>query len=141
MALSIKLSSFSDFTAVNVEGLGVIKVKKESSNQASRRTEIIRDVFKLQDEGKALEKRIKKLQQSGVSEDDEEFIKLEKKGSTTLERIAELNKEEKDLRKSRLSDDEGGKLVDLLFNNATDEDIAKVLAVEVVKDEEDGEIS
>ena len=41
MALSIRLSSFSDFTAVNVEGLGVIKVKKESSNQGARHSEII----------------------------------------------------------------------------------------------------
>ena len=130
MALSIRLSSFSDFTAVNVEGLGVIKVKKESSNQGARHSEIIRDIFKLQDQGKALEQKINSLLAEGKGQDDPEFLKLEKKGSEALEKISELRTEDQKLRKSRLSDDEGGKLVDMLFDSASDQDIAKLLNIE-----------
>ena len=130
MALSIRLSSFSDFTAVNVEGLGVIKVKKESSNQGARHSEIIRDIFRLQDQGKALQQKISALIAEGKGEDDPEFIKLEKKGSEALEKISELRTEDQKLRKSRLSDDEGGKLVDILFDSASDQDIAKLLNIE-----------
>ena len=130
MALSIRLSSFSDFTAVNVEGLGVIKVKKESSNQGARHSEIIRDIFRLQDQGKALQQKISALIAEGKGEDDPEFIKLEKKGSEALEKISELRTEDQKLRKSRLTDDEGGKLVDILFDSASDQDIAKLLNIE-----------
>ena len=130
MALSIRLSSFSDFTAVNVEGLGVIKVKKESSNQGARHSEIIRDIFRLQDQGKALNQKISALIAEGKGEDDPEFTKLEKKGSEALEKISELRTEDQKLRKSRLSDDEGGKLVDILFDSASDQDIAKLLNIE-----------
>lgn len=128
--ISIRLSSFSDFTAVNVEGLGVIKVKKESSNQGARHSEIIRDIFKLQDQGKALEQKINSLLAEGKGQDDPEFLKLEKKGSEALEKISELRTEDQKLRKSRLSDDEGGKLVDMLFDSASDQDIAKLLNIE-----------
>lgn len=128
--ISIRLSSFSDFTAVNVEGLGVIKVKKESSNQGARHSEIIRDIFKLQDQGKALEQKINSLLAEGKGQDDPEFLKLEKKGSEALEKISELRTEDQKLRKSRLSDDEGGKLVDILFDSASDQDIAKLLNIE-----------
>ena len=130
MALSIRLSSFSDFTAVNVEGLGVIKVKKESSNQGARHSEIIRDIFRLQDQGKVLQQKISALIAEGKGENDPEFIKLEKKGSEALEKISELRTEDQKLRKSRLSDDEGGKLVDILFDSASDQDIAKLLNIE-----------
>ena len=128
--ISIRLSSFSDFTAVNVEGLGVIKVKKESSNQGARHSEIIRDIFRLQDQGKALNQKISALIAEGKGEDDPEFIKLEKKGSEALEKISELRTEDQKLRKSRLTDDEGGKLVDILFDSASDQDIAKLLNIE-----------
>ena len=128
--ISIRLSSFSDFTAVNVEGLGVIKVKKESSNQGARHSEIIRDIFRLQDQGKALQQKISALIAEGKGENDPEFLKLEKKGSEALEKISELRTEDQKLRKSRLSDDEGGKLVDILFDSASDQDIAKLLNIE-----------
>ena len=130
MALSIRLSSFSDFTAVNVEGLGVIKVKKESSNQGARHSEIIRDIFRLQDQGKALQQKMSALIAKGKGENDPEFTKPEKKISEALEKISELRTEDQKLRKSRLTDDEGGKLVDILFDSASDQDIAKLLNIE-----------
>lgn len=134
--ISIRLSSFSDYTAVNVEGLGVIKVKKESSNQGARHAEIVRDIFKLQDLSRSLDKKSRELLASGKDESDPEFIKLESKGADALDKITELRKEEQQLRKSRLSDDEGGKLVDLLFEHASDEDIAKLLNTEPEEKEE-----
>lgn len=134
--ISIRLSSFSDFTAVNVEGLGVIKVKKESSNQGARHAEIVRDIFKLQDLSRSLDKKSKELLASGKDESDPEFIKLESKGADALDKITELRKEEQQLRKSRLADDEGGRLVDLLFEHASDEDIAKLLNTEPEEKEE-----
>lgn len=129
--LSIRLSSFSDFTLVNVEGLGIIKVKKESSNQGARIQEIMRDTFKLQDEGKTLDKQIKRLIDDGKSSDDPELIKLEKKGTEILDKVSNLRNESMKIRRMRLSDDEDGKLVNILFDSASDEDIAKLLALEV----------
>lgn len=126
--ISIALSSFDDFTAVNVEGLGVIKVRKESSNQGLRQSENTRDIFKLQDESRALDISLRKLIADGKTEDDPEIIKLEKKGTEKLDRITEARREIQMLRKSRLSDDDGGALVERLFEDATDEDISKLLA-------------
>lgn len=134
--ISIRLSSFSDFTAVNVEGLGIIKVKKESSNQGARHAEIVRDIFKLQELSRSLDKRSRELIEQGKDESDPELMKLEKKGTEALDKITELRKEEQQLRRSRLSDDEGGKLVDLLFEHASDEDIAKLLNTEPEEKEE-----
>lgn len=136
--ISIRLSSFSDFTAVNVDGLGIIKVKKESSNQGARRSEIVRDIFKLQDEAKTLNKKMEKLQKEGKGENDPEFEKLESKAATKLDAITQLQTDHQKLVRSRLSDDEGGKLVDLLFEHASDEDISRLLALEGTK-EEDGQ--
>lgn len=129
--ISIRLSSFSDFTAVNVEGLGVIKVKKESSNQALRRSEILRDIFALQDEAKRLDDEQKKLMSEGKTENDPEIIKLEHKATSKLDKVTELQKMNQQLAKARLSDDEDGKLVEKLYDNASDEDIARLLALEV----------
>lgn len=141
MTLSIRLSSFSDFTAVNVEGLGVIKVKKESSNQGARQQEIIRDIFKLQDSSKRLGKKIEALEAAGKTEDDAEYQKLNNKALEALESVTELQKEALALRKSRLEDDEDGKLVELLFANASDEDITKLLDIEKEEEKENGEDS
>lgn len=139
--ISIRLSSFSDFTAVNVEGLGVIKVKKESSNQALTRSEIVRDIFKLQDEAKTLQKQQEKLEAEGKREDDPEFAKLERKATEKLDRITDLQRTNHELVKSRLSDNEDGKLVEKLYELTSDEDIAKLLAIEPDKkaDKEDDE--
>lgn len=126
--ISIRLSSFSDFTAVNVEGLGVIKVKKESSNQGLRRSETIRDIFKLQDEAKRISKQMEKLTAEGKKETDPEVEKLESKATEKLNLITELQRTNQELMRSRLSDDEGGKLVNKLYELATDEDIAKLFA-------------
>lgn len=127
--ISIALSSISDFTAVNVDGLGVIKVKKESSNQGLKHSENIRDIYKLQDEAKRFSKQMDKLLAEGKEKTDPEVVKLESKATETLDRITDIRKEEQDLRRARLFDDEDGKLVKLLFENASDEDIAKLFAV------------
>lgn len=134
---SIRLSSFSDTTDVNVEGLGIIKVKKESSNQGARHSEIVREIYKIQEASKQLDKKITTLLLEGKTDSDPEFVKLENKGRAFLDRISELRLEDQQLRKSRLSDDEGGKLVDILFENASDEDIAKLLSFSFLKEQND----
>lgn len=135
--ISIRLSSFSDFTAVNVEGLGVIKVKKESSNQGLRRSEIMNGIFELQAEAKNLEKRMKKLSAEGKKEGDPEVDKLESRASEKIARMTDLQQTYQKLSRSRLFDDEDGKLVDKLYELATDEDIAKVLATADKKKDDD----
>lgn len=127
--ISIALSSLDEYKDINVEGLGVIRVKKESSNQGLKSSENIRDIYKLQDESKALSKKVKKLIESGAGEDDEEIVKLNTKGTDKLDRITEIRKSEQDMKKSRMSDYDGGKLVEYLFNNANDEDIARIFAL------------
>lgn len=135
--ISIRLSSFSDYTAVNVEGLGVIKVKKESSNQGLRRSEAIRDIFKLQDEAKRISKQMEKLTAEGKKENDPEVEKLESKATEKLNLITELQRTNQELMRSRLSDDEGGKLVNKLYELATDKDIAKLFATTEKKDDDE----
>lgn len=137
--ISIALSSFNDFTSVNVEGLGVIKVCKESSNQGLRHSENIRDIFNLQNDVAKLEKRIKKLLSEGKTSDDEEIMKLEQKGTDNLVRITDIRKQEQVLCRARLSDDEEGKLVEELFNRASDEDISKLLAAGDITDTNESE--
>lgn len=126
---SIALSSLNETFDVNVEGLGIIKVKKESSNQGLKRSEHIRDIFKLQDESKRLDKKVKKLIADGVDENDPQIVKLTEEGTAKLDKITEVSKAEHEMRRSRLSDDEGGKLVEKLFDSASDEDIAKLFAI------------
>lgn len=133
--ISIALNSLSDYKAINVEGLGVINVRRESSNQATKSSENVRDIFKLQDEAKKLEKRAKELTDTGAKDDDPELIKLNEKSTAKLEKITEIRVSEMAMRKSRLSDNEGGKLVEKLFDLASDEDIAKVFALAEAKDE------
>lgn len=135
--ISIRLSSFSDFTEVNVEGLGIIKVRKESSNQGARISEITRDIFNLQDQGKSIEKKIKKLHEEGKDESSPEFEKLNKKGGEALDMITNLRAEHHALRKARLSDNEGGKLVEILFDNTDDTDISKLLAAGELTEQEE----
>lgn len=129
MTVSIKLGSIDEKVAVNIEGLGTVYVKKESSNQGLKTSENMRDVFKLQDEAKKLEKQALKLVAEGKSDDSPEIKKLEAKSMEKLDRITEIRKIEQDMKKSRLSDDKNGELVDFLFNNASDEDIARVFAI------------
>lgn len=124
--ISIKLSSFNDFTAVNVEGLGVIKIKKESSDQGLRHSEIIRDLFKLKDESKNLDTLIDKLLAEGKDNSDPEIVKLNQKAVQTLSKITALRRENQELRRGRLFDDKNGELVEKLFNNATDDDISSL---------------
>lgn len=129
MTVSIKLGSIDEKVAVNIEGLGTVYVKKESSNQGLKTSENMRDVFKLQDEAKKLEKQALKLVAEGKSDDSPEIKKIEAKSMEKLDRITEIRKIEQDMKKSRLSDDKNGELVDFLFNNASDEDIARVFAI------------
>ena len=127
--VSIQLTSLTDYKSINVEGLGVIKVRPESSNQGMRHSEIVRDIYKLQDESKKNDKKLKKLLAEGFKEDSEEIQKIESVSTATLERITELRKTVQEMRQSRLSDDEGGKLVKKLYEDASDEDIAKLFAL------------
>lgn len=130
MALtSIKLVSLDDFSEINVEGLGVIKVRKESSNQGLKLSENTRDIFKLQDETKSIEKKVKKLTDDGAKDDDPEIEKLNSKATEKLDKITEIRKSIQDMHRARLSDYEDGKLVDFLFDNASDEDIARLFAL------------
>lgn len=129
MAISIALSSLTDVYSVNVEGLGVIHIKKESSNQGLKTSENVRDIFKLQDEAKALQKKIEKLIKDGKTEEDVEIEKLNSKAVEKLDKISEIRKSEHDMRKARMSDDEGGSLVDKLYDLASDEDIARLFAL------------
>lgn len=129
MTVSIKLGSIDEKVAVNIEGLGTIYVKKESSNQGLKTSENMRDVFKLQDESKNIQKQVKKLLEEGKNEESPEIKKLEVKSLEKLDKITEIRKIEHEMKKSRLSDDENGKLVEFLFNNASDEDIARVFAI------------
>lgn len=137
--ISIKLSSLNDSKAINVEGLGVIKVKNESSNQGLQVSENTRDIFKLQDEIKKLDKKMRSLIESGAKEDGPEIQKIESKATEKLDRITEIRKSIQDARKSRLSDDEEGKLVKKLFDNATDADISKLFALADGLEGEDSE--
>lgn len=127
--ISITLSSLDDYKTINVEGLGILKVRRESSNQGLKSSENVRDIFKLQDEAKKLEKKSAKLLKDGLKDDDPEIIKLNAKATDKLEQITEIRKSEHEMRKSRIFDDEDGRLVNELFERATDEDIAKLLAL------------
>lgn len=140
---SIALSSLNDYSEVNIEGLGVIKVKKESSNQGLKNSENIRDIYKLQDEAKKLAKQVDDLLLEGKPQDDPEIIKLNTKSTEKLEKITDIRVSQQEMKKSRMFDDENGKLVDYLFDNATDEDIARVFALAggYLKEDEDGEKS
>lgn len=139
MAISIALSSLNETVDVMVEGLGVIKVSKETSNQGLKTSENMRDIFKLQEDGKKLDKRLKKLLAEGKKEGDPEIEKLERQGTEKIDRITEVRRSEYDLKRARLSDDEGGKLVERLYNEASDEDIARIFAVADGKEQaEDG---
>lgn len=139
MAISIALSSLNETVDVMVEGLGVIKVRKETSNQGLKTSENMRDIFKLQEDGKKLDKRLKKLLAEGKKEGDPEIEKLERQGTEKIDRITEVRRSEYDLKRARLSDDEGGKLVERLYNEASDEDIARIFAVADGKEQaEDG---
>ena len=139
--ISIRLSSLDDYKAINVEGLGVIKVKKESSNQGLQVSEDTRDIFRLQDEAKKLDKKIKLLINNGANEDDLEIQKIESKAAEKLDKITEIRKSIQNTRKLRLSDNEGGKLVEKLFDSATDADISKLFALaDGLEDEENVEV-
>ena len=135
--ISISLSSLTDYKTINVGELGVIKVRNESSNQGLKRSETTRDLFKLQQDAKKIDKQMIKLKAEGKTDDDPEVEKLNSIAVEKLSAITELQRAYVDAARSRLFDDEDGKLVDELYDRASPGDIAKLFAS---ADEEQGSV-
>src|SRR5690606_36906241 len=121
--ISISLSNIQHVKTVNIEGLGVLKVRKLGAGEDLDLS------FKQRRLGKLIEELSKidftSLDTSKPS-DIKKIEKLAKKAEALGDEIAEIKKFEFETYKRLLSDDKNGEIVDVIMNTLTDQERAEL---------------
>ncbi len=124
--ISISLNSIQNIKTVNIEGLGVLHIRKLGSGEDLDLSFKQRRVNKLIDELS----NISFVGLDATNPDDIKKIdKLAKKADAIQEEISQIKKDEFDIYKRLLSDDKGGKVVDVIMNTLTPKERAEIFNI------------
>lgn len=124
--ISISLNSIQNIKTVNIEGLGVLKIRKLGSGEDLDLSFKRRRVNKLIDELSAID--FTSLDTKKPS-DLKKMERLSKRADAIQDEIAETKASEFEIYKRLLSDDKGGAVVDVIMNTLTDAERAEIFHI------------
>jgi len=124
--ISISLNSIQNIKTVNIEGLGVLHIRRLGSGEDLDLSFKQRRINKLVDELTAIDF----VGLDATNPDDIKKIdKLAKKADAIQEEISQIKKDEFEVYKRLLSDDKGGKVVDVIMNTLTARERAEIFNI------------
>lgn len=124
--ISIALSNIQDVKTVNIEGLGLLKIRKLGSGEDLDLSFKQRRLNQLID---ALNRIDFTALDAKKPSDLKKIKKLSEKADKIAEEIADIKKSQFDIYKRLLSDDKNGEIVDVIMNTLTDMERAKVFEI------------
>ena len=124
--ISISLSSIQNIKTVNIEGLGVLHIRKLGSGEDLDLSFKQRRINRLIDD-------LNRIDFVGLDAtkpgDIKKIEKLAKKADAIQEEISQIKKDEFEVYKRLLSDDKGGKVVDVIMNTLTPKERAEIFNI------------
>jgi len=124
--ITISLGNIQNIKTVEIEGLGILKIRKLGSGEDLDLSFKQRRMNKLIDE-------LTSISFVGLDarkpKDVKKIDSLAKKADSIQEEISEIKKSEFELYKSLLSDDKGGKVVDVIMNTLNDKERAEIFNI------------
>lgn len=126
--ITISLSDIQNIKTVNIEGLGVLKIRKLGSGEDLDLSVKRRRINKLVDELDSIYNRMGLLDLKKPS-DEKKFDKLSKQAEELGDEISEIKRYEFETYKRLLSDDKNGAVVDVIMNTLSDKERAEIFNI------------
>ena len=121
--ISISLNTIQNIKTVHIKGVGVLNVRKLGAGEELDLSFKLRRLNKIVGELNAIDLTKFNSRKPG---DLKKITKLSEKIDLLSEEASEIKRAEFDIYKRCLSDDEGGKVVDVIMNTLSDEERAEL---------------
>jgi hypothetical protein len=122
-SVSISLNNIQNIKTVNIEGIGVVKVRRLGAGEDLDLSVKVRRLGKLIDELSAIDFT---KYDAKKPEDLKEIEKLTKRAEAISDEVAEIKRFEFETYKRCFSDDKDGALVDVIMNTLTEAERAEL---------------
>lgn len=124
--ISLSLNNIQNVKTVNLEGLGIIKVRKLGSGEELDLSTKMRRTNKILDELSALDFS---SFDTSKAEDLKEIQKLTKKAERLSDELDEIKRFEFETYKRLITDEKNGKVVDVIMNTLTDQERGELFSI------------
>lgn len=117
--ISLSLNNIQNIKTVNIEGVGVIRVRRMGAGEELDLSNKLRRLGKIIDELSAIDFT---KHDASKPEDLKKIAKLAKRAEALSDEVTDIKRFEFDTYKRCISDDKNGEVVDLIMNTLTEDE-------------------
>jgi len=121
--ISISLNNIQNIKTVNIEGVGIVKVRRLGSGEELDLSSKIRRLGKLIDELSRIDFTVL---DANKPEDLAKITKLTRRVEELSDEISAIKESEFEVYKKCFTDDEGGRIVDIIMNTLSEQERAEL---------------